>query len=42
VGFEAFVIEEACRGIDLDGSIAATHHGLKSAGVPVVGIKAFF
>ena len=42
VGFEAVVIEEACRGIDLDGSIAATHRSLKSLGIPVVGIEAFF
>jgi nicotinamidase/pyrazinamidase len=41
-GFEAVVIEEACRGIDLDGSVAATHHSLKSFGIPTVGIEAFF
>jgi nicotinamidase/pyrazinamidase len=41
-GFEAVVIEEACRGIDLDGSVAATHRSLKSAGIPIVGIEAFF
>ena len=41
-GFEAVVIEEACRGIDLDGSVAATHHSFKSLGIPVVGIEAFF
>lgn len=41
-GFDAVVIEEACRGIDLDGSIAATHRSLKSLGIPVVGIEAFF
>jgi nicotinamidase/pyrazinamidase len=41
-GFEAVVIEEACRGIDLDGSIAATHHSLRSLGIPIVGIEAFF
>ncbi|WP_035721272.1 bifunctional nicotinamidase/pyrazinamidase [Bradyrhizobium sp. ARR65] len=41
-GFDAVVIEEACRGIDIDGSIAATHHSLKSQGIPVVGIEAFF
>jgi nicotinamidase/pyrazinamidase len=40
-GFEAVVIEEACRGIDLDGSVAATHRSLKSLGIPVVGIEAF-
>jgi nicotinamidase/pyrazinamidase len=41
-GFEAVVIEEACRSIDLDGSVAATHRGLKSAGIAIVGIEAFF
>ena len=40
--FRAIVIEEACRGIDLDGSVAATHHSFKSLGIPVVGIEAFF
>jgi nicotinamidase/pyrazinamidase len=40
-GFEAVVIEEACRGIDLDGSVAATHRSLRSLGIPVVGIEAF-
>ncbi len=40
-GFEAAVIEEACRGIDLDGSVAATHRSLKSLGIPVIGIEAF-
>ena len=42
VGFEAFVIEEACRGIDLDGSVAGTHQSLESLGIRVVGIEAFF
>jgi nicotinamidase/pyrazinamidase len=41
-GFDAVVIEEACRGIDLDGSVASTHRSLKSLGIPVVGIEAFF
>jgi hypothetical protein len=36
------VIEEACRGIDLDGSVAATHRNPKSLGIPVVGTEAFF
>ena len=40
--FRAIVIEEACRGIDLDGSVAATHQSLKSLGIRVVGIEAFF
>jgi nicotinamidase/pyrazinamidase len=41
-GFEVAVIEDACRGIDLDGSLAATHHSLKSLGIPIVSIEAFF
>ena len=41
-GFEAVVIEEACRGIDIDGSVAATHHSFKTLGIPTVGIEAFF
>jgi nicotinamidase/pyrazinamidase len=41
-GFEAVVIEEACRGMDMDGSVAATHRSLKFHGIPVVGIEAFF
>lgn len=41
-GLEVAVIEDACRGIDLDGSIAATHRSFKALGVPVVGIEAFF
>ena len=41
-GFDAVVIEEACRGIDVDGSVAAAHHSLKTFGIPTVGIEAFF
>jgi nicotinamidase/pyrazinamidase len=41
-GLEVAVIEEACRGIDLEGSMAATHHSFKSLGIAVVGIEAFF
>jgi nicotinamidase/pyrazinamidase len=41
-GFDAVVVEEACRGIDLDGSVAATHASFKSLGIPIVGIEAFF
>jgi hypothetical protein len=39
--FAAVVIEEACRGIDLDGSVAGTHRYPKSRGIPVVGTEAF-
>jgi nicotinamidase/pyrazinamidase len=38
---EVAVIEEACRGIDLDGSVAATHHSFKTLGIPVVSVEAF-
>lgn len=41
-GFEVAVVQDACRGIDLDGSVKATHHSLKSLGIPVVGTEAFF
>lgn len=32
-GFEAFVIEDACRGIDLEGSVAAAWTRMEEAGV---------
>jgi nicotinamidase/pyrazinamidase len=35
-GFEVVVIEDACRGIDMDGSIAATHQAFSSLGVACV------
>jgi nicotinamidase/pyrazinamidase len=34
--FVTFVIEDACRGIDLGGSVAATHAALGSLGVPCI------
>ena len=34
--FAAFVIEDACRGIDIGGSVAATHSALASLGVPCI------
>lgn len=39
-GFGVVVIEDACRGIDLDGSIAATHRSFKALGIAVVGFEA--
>jgi len=33
VGFEGVVIEDACRGIDIDGSVAATRQALQRSGV---------
>ncbi|MFZ0779229.1 MAG: bifunctional nicotinamidase/pyrazinamidase [Xanthobacteraceae bacterium] len=35
-GFDVFVIEEACRGIDVDGSVAATRASLAALGIPRV------
>lgn len=32
-GFAVTVVEDACRGIDLDGSVAATRHALDALGV---------
>jgi nicotinamidase/pyrazinamidase len=40
-GLEVAVIEDACRGIDLDGSVAATHRSFRERGVSVVNIEAF-
>lgn len=36
-GFEAVLVEDACRGIDLDGSLAAAFVALGEAGVTVIG-----
>lgn len=36
-GFDAIVIEDACRGIDVDGSVAATHRRLAELDVRCVG-----
>jgi nicotinamidase/pyrazinamidase len=35
-GFEAVVIEDACRGIDIDGSVAATRVSFSARGIGVV------
>jgi nicotinamidase/pyrazinamidase len=40
-GFTVTVIEDACRGIDLDGSVAATHRSLAALDIPCVGEKDF-
>ncbi len=37
-GFEVIVIEDACRGIDLDGSVAATRASFAERGVTCVGM----
>jgi nicotinamidase/pyrazinamidase len=38
-GFEAIVIEDACRGIDVDGSVASTHRRLTELNVRRVGAQ---
>jgi nicotinamidase/pyrazinamidase len=35
------VIEDACRGIDLDGSVAAAHRSFRELGISVVSVEAF-
>ncbi len=37
-GFAVFVIEDACRGIDVDGSVAATRASLAALGVCVAAL----
>jgi len=39
-GFTAIVIEDACRGIDVDGSVAATHALFKQLGIRCVNSSA--
>ena len=34
--FAAFVVEDACRGIDIDGSVAATRASLAACGTPCI------
>jgi nicotinamidase/pyrazinamidase len=40
-GFDAFVVEDACRGIDLNGSVAATRASLSALGVPCINARQF-
>ena len=40
-GFEVAVIEDACRGIDLNGSNAAAHRSFAELGISVVRFEAF-
>jgi len=40
-GFAVFVIEDACRGIDIDGSVAATRGSLVALGVPCLRTQDF-
>jgi nicotinamidase/pyrazinamidase len=39
-GFEVVVIEDACRGIDMGGSVAATRAAFSSLGIPCITEKA--
>jgi len=39
-GFAVFVVEDACRGIDLDGSVAATRASLATLGVACISTLA--
>jgi hypothetical protein len=38
-GFTVFVIEEACRGIDVDGSVAASRHNLAALDIPCISAQ---
>ncbi len=38
-GFEVVVVEDACRGIDIDGSVAETRRLLATLGVPSVSVE---
>ena len=40
-GLDAFVIEDACRGIDIDGSIAATRTSFAQRGIPCINAREF-
>ena len=39
-GFTVFVVEDACRGIDVDGSVALTRSSLAALGVPCISALA--
>lgn len=39
-GFDVFVVEDACRGIDVDGSVVATRASLAARGVPCISALA--
>jgi nicotinamidase/pyrazinamidase len=40
-GFNAVVIEDACRGIDIEGSVAATQRSFESLHIPCVSEQVF-
>jgi nicotinamidase/pyrazinamidase len=39
-GFQAIVIEDACRGIDVDGSMAATRELFRTSGIRCISANA--
>jgi nicotinamidase/pyrazinamidase len=39
-GFDVFVVEDACRGIDVDGTVAATRASFAAAGVACINALA--
>ncbi|HEY2530152.1 MAG TPA: bifunctional nicotinamidase/pyrazinamidase [Xanthobacteraceae bacterium] len=40
-GLAVFVVEDACRGIDVEGSVAATRASLAALGVPCIATREF-
>lgn len=40
-GFTAVVIEDACRSIDIEGSMAATHQSFRALNIPCISSQAF-
>ncbi len=41
VGFDVFVVEDACRGINVDGSVAVTRANLAALGIPCLSTQEF-
>jgi nicotinamidase/pyrazinamidase len=37
--FAVFVVDDACRGIDVDGSVAATRASLAALGIPAIAAR---
>jgi len=40
-GFTVFVVEDACRGIDVDGSVGATRRNLAALNIPCISAQVF-
>jgi nicotinamidase/pyrazinamidase len=40
-GFSVVVVEDACRGIDVDGSVAATRRSLAMRTIPCISAEVF-